>query len=193
MSGDPVLPNPMFLTDDRAASNALLQSALDEPDQDDDSDEEMEVESGGVARDQVSAPRTQAAGSSSISILLNIDEVSPLQHGSLVITPGANIGSLLDPSERVSLPEQCSADDEDSLLVAVSFDEFLVIARERLGYSTSDCELAKELKRLVEGGKEGVRDVSELCCVSVDGQQKSTEAVIQDLVNFEQVSKQASE
>ena len=44
MSGDPVLPNPMFLTDDRAASNALLQSALDEPDQDDDSDEEMEVE-----------------------------------------------------------------------------------------------------------------------------------------------------
>ena len=111
MSGDPVLPNPMFLTDDRAASNALLQSALDEPDQDDDSDEEMEVESGGVARDQVSAPRTQAAGSSSISILLNIDEVSPLQHGSLVITPGANIGSLLDPSEIVSLPEQCSADD----------------------------------------------------------------------------------
>ena len=188
MSCDPVLPSPMFLMDDRTASNPLLQSALNEQDQDDDSDEEMETESGGVSREQ--APRTQAAGSSSISVLLNIDEISPLQHGSLVMVPGANIGSLLDPLEPVSMQEQCSTDEDSSYAAMISFDEFLVIAKERLGYSVSDCEVAKELRRLVE---EGVKNENKLYGVTIDGQQKSTEAVIKDLVNFELVSKTAKE
>ena len=122
-----------------------------------------------------------------IGTLLNIDESSDLQHGTLRIRPPINIGCLLDPLDEEKKGEKQILGV--SLSEDVSFESFVAFAS-ALCYSSVAVETAKQIYAVVDGaGSKGV-SMETLKTRITEQQREGRDLVniLQDLINFDLVS-----
>ena len=125
---------------------------------------------------------------SGISTLLNIDESSHLQHGSLSIRPSVNIGRLLDPLEDEKQSSAGTATDT----LEVSIQSFVAFASSYLGYTPVAIETARQVYAVInDTGDKGVAMETLLERFTGSGNQekkRNFESILQDLMNFDLVS-----
>ena len=122
-----------------------------------------------------------------VSTLLQLDELSELQHGFIDMGPSLNIGMLLDP-----LPEASETPREEIPArgkAVISLEEFTTTLASSIGYEERDVELAKEVYGVVErSGGSGVTESDVVKVLPVREEGVTVCDVIQDLLNFEVVS-----
>ncbi len=121
-----------------------------------------------------------------VSTLLQLDELSELQHGFIDMGPSLNIGMLLDPLPEASEPprEEIAARGK----AVISLEEFTTTLASSIGYEEKDIELAKEVYGVVEGsGGSGVTESDVVKVLPVREEGVTVCDVIQDLLNFEVV------
>ena len=125
-----------------------------------------------------------------MSTLLQIDEMAELQHGTTVLRPSMNIGTLLEPSEEENIEiysvNESIIEHTDTPIV-IEFDEFLSFAK-ILGYSNSDLSISKQIYSVInEADRSGITMATLMITVSKDIQM-SVKDIVQDLINFGLVS-----
>ena len=126
-----------------------------------------------------------------ISTMLQVDECSQLQHGSVDIGPSLNIGRFLDPLQGPPSEPSGNNGRAEEPSVHVSFDEFVSLAQ-TLSYEKCDLELARRIYEAVESsGRDGISEET-LSKTLVGGAcvprgKMTISDIIQDLLNFEMV------
>ena len=129
-----------------------------------------------------------------MSTLLQIDEMAELQHGTTVLRPSMNIGTLLEPSEEENIEiysvNESIIEHTDTPIV-IEFDEFLSFAK-ILGYSNSDLSISKQIYSVInEADRSGITMATLMNTVYKDihiDTQMSVKDIVQDLINFGLVS-----
>lgn len=122
-----------------------------------------------------------------ISTLLNIDESSDLQHGTLCISPPINIGCLLDPLYEEEKGEKQILGV--GLSEEVSLESFAGFASVHLGYSSVAIETAKQIYTVIDGaGSRGVAMETLKTRITEKEEGRDFVNILQDLINFDLVS-----
>ena len=131
---------------------------------------------------------------SGVSTLLQIDEMAELQHGTTVLRPSINIGTLLEPLEEENIEIHSvneSISEHTDTPIVIEFDEFISFA-EVLGYSSSDLSISKQIYSVInEADKSGITMATLMNTVYKDihiDTQMSVKDIVQDLINFGLVS-----
>ncbi len=122
---------------------------------------------------------------SGVSSILQVDEFSDLQHGSIDLRPSLNIGKTLDPvlSEQSPLPLY---EHTNSLSVVLSMEQFINNIANTIGYEVYDLQLARKVYSLIEtSGKEGLTG-EKIVTMMANSETRNMAIVdiIQDLLNF---------
>ena len=154
-----MLPDPLFETQEGAeserATNQLLQSALEEDDNEyEDSDQQMKAESQPVQPVQY----TGKFGGGGLNTLLHVDEASALRHGSVNIELKLSCGNVLSPLSVESSHHTVPPPQETSLvtdnLQRLSLNGYLDICKTHLQFGEMDILFAKTLYEVIDGTAE---------------------------------------
>ena len=177
-----------------AEMEITLDSQKGEDQEDDHEEEEEEEEDMGVGPDETPPMKGSTSGLPvsryvcGMSKILQTDELSEIQAGSVDFRPSMNIGQLLDPAEdQHENPETSDANNETT--PKISIEEFSTLVKKNLGYSTPDLELARKIYCLIkDAGKYGITMESVKLGVATEKTGTMTvDDIIQDLLNIQLV------
>ncbi|XP_019861323.1 PREDICTED: uncharacterized protein LOC109589733 [Amphimedon queenslandica] len=145
------------------------------------------LERRGLAQEHQGHAKPHTPGSvmkAGIGTLLNIDESSHLQHGTLRIRPPINIGCLLDPLDEEEKGEKQVLGI--GLSEEVSLGSFAAFVSAHLGYSSVAIETARRIYTVIdEAGNKGV--AMEILRMRITEKEEGRDFgnILQDLINFD--------